>query len=122
MPSDEWHAANKLLLRGLDSKFRALAVKLNLGRPNFRGLLQPISQHDFDFAFTRQPRSKGIVDVDYRRRLLISAGRGGEEFAFRLEIILHRLVIIEMVVRKVGEYDHVEFDTEDALLLQSMGT
>ena len=64
-----------------------------------------------------------IVDVDHGRRacLRFLSGEPGEELRFRLEIILHRPVKIEMVLSQVGEDGDVPFESAGAILREGVG-
>ncbi len=65
-----------------------------------------------------QLRAVAIVDVDHGRgvRLRLLSGEPGEELRFRLEIILHRPVKIEMVLGQVGEDGDIPFEPARSVL------
>ena len=59
-----------------------------------------------------------VVDVHEREGLLVEHV---EEFLLRVHIILYRLMIVEVVTGKVGEYASGEFQTGDTALFGGVG-
>ena len=67
---------------------------------------------------TRPVARRRIVDIDHGGRLLLVrlVPQSSEESRFRLEVIRHRLVKIEMVLGQVGENRDVPFESAGAIL------
>ena len=61
-----------------------------------------------------------IVDVD-DGDLRLGTGVAGEEAGLHVEVGVHRLVIVEVVAREVGEHGGAELQAQHALLVDTMG-
>jgi hypothetical protein len=94
------------------------------GRAKIGASAHPITDHG---SFLLQPidqlRAIAIIYVDHGRRagLRLLFRKSGEELRFRLEIILHRPVKIEMVLRQIGEDSNVPFESARPVLRDRVG-
>ena len=100
-----------------DQGFEARAVQLESFAPDERRRLEPEGDRGHG-QLGDEALSPGIVLVDDGRPLL---GVEHEELLLGREIVLHRLVVVQVLAAEVGEDGHVEADARDPLEVERVG-
>ena len=74
------------------------------------------------FSMLQHRLARRIVNVHDSRLALLFTRLAHliEELRLREHVVLHRLVIVEMILREVREHGRIELDARDALLVQRM--
>ena len=88
-------------------------IDRNVGRPEVGIAFDPVG-HDGDRAAPQEPARGGIVSVQEPPDGMVRR----EEDGLRLQVALHRPVVVEVVLGEVREDSEVEHDPVDAMLSQ----
>ena len=100
----------------------ARRVEAHICRPKIGADTLAIGDHrDLSLEALAEEMSVSVVNIDDSAAFFfLLRGKAFEKLALGLEVLLHRLVIIEMILREICEDGGVEFDRARAMLHERM--
>ncbi len=116
VPADQLHAHLRLTVRRLEHEVSAIGRERGHHRPIVGSLVKP-KPHDPGMAVFQHPLRCRVVRVHRRNRRRIERRK---QFRLGGRVRMHRLVIIEVIAREIGESRPRKPHARRAALIQSM--